>query len=508
MLSPRRTLPRRAAVARPATTAAARALATLSAAAAITLAGAGPALAASVARTDNGTFTGLSAVDGNAESNVMTLEVPAAGFFHYRDTGAPLRAEAGCAAFQGGAFVECPVAASQKTIAFSAVLGGGNDIAVARAVPAAQPGSVTVTLAGGPGNDRLTSEGPATTFFAGDGDDHLRPGPGADQVSGEGGTGDTVDYGARRAAVTLDLALDTPIAGALGEGDRVRDVEHAITGSGADRISGSSAANTIDPGAGGDSVSTLGGADTVDARDGVRDAIGCGSGADTVFADWVDTVSADCETVTRSGLRPGPGGFGTPDREPQPPAPEFGNGNGSGGRGGNGGSGDDGGLGGGSGGGGSAPGGSAPGGSPGGTPGAGAPAGPDGRDHTAPTLTRVAFAPATFRARGGTRLRYRLSEPATLRIRIERTAPGRRAGRRCVAPSARLKRTGARRCTRARTVAQMTRTGGAAGLRTTALGARLGRVTLRPGSYRAVVVARDAAGNASRAAVARFRIRR
>ena len=41
------------------------------------------------------------------------------------------------------------------------------------------------------------------------------------------------------------------------------------------------------------------GNDTIDARDGERDSVNCGVGADTVRADAVDTVAPDCETVER-----------------------------------------------------------------------------------------------------------------------------------------------------------------------------------------------------------------
>jgi hypothetical protein len=50
------------------------------------------------------------------------------------------------------------------------------------------------------------------------------------------------------------------------------------------------------------------GNDTVDARDGEVDSISCGFGTDTVQADAIDVVDADCETVTRSGSStPAPG---------------------------------------------------------------------------------------------------------------------------------------------------------------------------------------------------------
>ena len=43
------------------------------------------------------------------------------------------------------------------------------------------------------------------------------------------------------------------------------------------------------------------GNDVIDARDGEADTIDCGAGRDTVTADRVDTVAADCETVDAGG---------------------------------------------------------------------------------------------------------------------------------------------------------------------------------------------------------------
>jgi PASTA domain len=41
------------------------------------------------------------------------------------------------------------------------------------------------------------------------------------------------------------------------------------------------------------------GNDTIDARDGERDSVTCGVGADTVKADPADVVATDCEQVER-----------------------------------------------------------------------------------------------------------------------------------------------------------------------------------------------------------------
>jgi hypothetical protein len=56
------------------------------------------------------------------------------------------------------------------------------------------------------------------------------------------------------------------------------------------------------------------GNDTIDARDGEVDSITCGFGTDTVYADAVDVVDSDCETVIRGGAAPSAGAGGSTSR--------------------------------------------------------------------------------------------------------------------------------------------------------------------------------------------------
>jgi hypothetical protein len=123
-----------------------------------------------------------------------------------------------------------------------------------------------------------------------------------------------------------------------------------------------------------------------------------------------------------------------------------------------------------------------------------------GADRTAPvldrfTLTNTIFRPAAraaARRPRGTRFRYRLSEAAVVRIAIERSAPGRRVGRRCRPPSRRL--SGRRRCVRHVRVG-VVRASGKAGVNRLSFSGRIGRRALRPGRYRARATATDLAGN-------------
>ncbi len=105
----------------------------------------------------------------------------------------------------------------------------------------------------------------------------------------------------------------------------------------------------------------------------------------------------------------------------------------------------------------------------------------------------------------GTRFRFRVSTAATVRISIRRLATGLRRGRKCVAPSARLRRAHARRCTRRLTAGTLTRANVRQGLTAIAFSGRIGRRALRPGFYEAVVTASNATGR-SRAVALRFTI--
>jgi hypothetical protein len=165
-----------------------------------------------------------------------------------------------------------------------------------------------------------------------------------------------------------------------------------------------------------------------------------------------------------------------------------------------------------------APGGGDPGGggggSGGGDPGAGNPGGGPA-ETTVPLLTGFAIAPVKFRAAGtgpsaaaaakvGATTAFSLSEPATVSFRVERRAAGRRAGKRCVKPTRRLRKR--KRCARYVAVTGGFDRFGAAGPNSFKFSGRIADRKLRPGRYRLVATAADAAGNLSKAARAPFRI--
>jgi hypothetical protein len=95
------------------------------------------------------------------------------------------------------------------------------------------------------------------------------------------------------------------------------------------------------------------------------------------------------------------------------------------------------------------------------------------------------------RHNSGTVFCFRLDQPATVKIAIQATASGRLVRRNCRANSRSLRRK--RRCNRTITIGTLTRAAHL-GLNKLAFGRRLGKKALKPGRYRGVFTAIDAAG--------------
>jgi ELWxxDGT repeat protein len=146
--------------------------------------------------------------------------------------------------------------------------------------------------------------------------------------------------------------------------------------------------------------------------------------------------------------------------------------------------------------------------------GGGAPA-PAPSDATAPALSDVSLSASVFAVdarggaaavaavRGGTTLRYRLSEAARVRVTVKRVRGGRRVGGRCV--RATRSNRGARRCVRLRRVGRLA-IDSRAGANARRFSGRIGGRSLAVGRYRASLVAIDAAGNRSARARLGFRV--
>jgi uncharacterized repeat protein (TIGR01451 family) len=143
---------------------------------------------------------------------------------------------------------------------------------------------------GGTGDDTLTGSG-ADNLFDG--------GPGADELSGGGGT-DTADYSSRLdpVEVSLDgLAND----GETGEGDNVAsNVEDVFGGAGDDTLVGNGQANLLDGGEGDDDLDGGLGADTLIGGDGENDTADYSSRVSpvTVVLDGTPTSGESGENDT------------------------------------------------------------------------------------------------------------------------------------------------------------------------------------------------------------------
>jgi len=103
-------------------------------------------------------------------------------------------------------------------------------------------------------------------------------------------------------------------------------------------------------------------------------------------------------------------------------------------------------------------------------------------DTTAPVILSASLKPTRFRVPRGTTFRYRLSEAARVVFTIQR-----RKGKRYV---------------QARRFAKQSK----AGANTKKFSGRVGKKRLRPGRYRATLVATDSAGNRSKAKRLLFRV--
>jgi hypothetical protein len=94
----------------------------------------------------------------------------------------------------------------------------------------------------------------------------------------------------------------------------------------------------------------------------------------------------------------------------------------------------------------------------------------------------------------GTAFRFTLSTAANLRITLTRPDAGLRRGHSCLAPTVRLRRGHAKRCTRTLIVGALSRIGEPQGTGSIAFSGRLGHRALPAGAYEASLVASDAAG--------------
>jgi Ca2+-binding RTX toxin-like protein len=152
---------------------------------------------------------------------------------------------------------------------------------------------------GAAGSDELSGE-EGDDFLGGGGSlDRLRGGAGADRLGGDagqdrlaGGAGDDVAAGGSGRDAAWGGRGDDLIHGGSG-----RDLLDG--GAGDDVLEGGKRADRVRAGKGSNRLSGGGGDDVLRARNGRRDFIRCGAGADAVRADRRDRVAASCERVRR-----------------------------------------------------------------------------------------------------------------------------------------------------------------------------------------------------------------
>jgi Tol biopolymer transport system component len=183
------------------------------------------------------------------------------------------------------------------------------------------------------GADRIRALGGADGIDAGGGPDRVYPGPGRDVVALRAGD-DLVDArDGERDTIVCGGESDIALVDAIDATDRTCEVivrsplrcsrlgtirADEIAGTsrsdsicslagndtiradrGADSVDGGGGNDTITGGPGGDLLLGGAGYDTVQARDGMRDRVRCGSQFDSVLADKGDDVGRDCERVDR-----------------------------------------------------------------------------------------------------------------------------------------------------------------------------------------------------------------
>jgi hypothetical protein len=234
----------------------------------------------------------------------------------------------------GGSNVACEPGPPVETIVD---LKGGNDSfePVSCGGDLANRLAPKVTALGGNGADSLTGGVFSDSLDGGNGNDQLFGGAGDDQLTGAGGA-DEIDGGAGHDSVsfiTTGLGLTVRLDGEAndgfaGEGDNYTSIEVVTGGPANDVLVGSDAAETLRGAAGNDQVTGGGGVDSlsggdgddlIDAREGTRDTVSCGSGQDEVVADLVDAVllrgalsprvrsrRPECERVERFAADDGP----------------------------------------------------------------------------------------------------------------------------------------------------------------------------------------------------------
>jgi hypothetical protein len=127
-------------------------------------------------------------------------------------------------------------------------------------------------------------------------------------------------------------------------------------------------------------------------------------------------------------------------------------------------------------------------------------------DQVPPTISNVKLsAPSLVAGSSAVNVTYRLSEPATTIVSVQKRTTGVRKGRSCVKRTRRLH---GRACTRWVAVRGSIKHADAAGIVKLRFTGRIGGHKLAPGRYRLVITAVDAAGNRSKVGTVQFTVKR
>jgi Ca2+-binding RTX toxin-like protein len=254
------------------------------------------------------------------ERNDIVLTIGHNGV-HVEDPN-PMVAGPGCFA-DGGHGVSCPdPSAAVRAVRVSA--GDGDD-----SVDSNLDDTMATFISGGAGDDVLEAfDASPTEFDGGPGNDEMRGGLGRDVfLEGSSPNGsdlmagdrfdpyraqdgrDVVSYRGRSRGVSVDLDGNRD-DGEPGERDQVGpDVESILGGRGPDRLVGNARSNFIRGRVGADHLVGRGGRDelyggpgddVIRSRDGRREPVLCGAGADTVFADRLEALTLGCERRLRA----------------------------------------------------------------------------------------------------------------------------------------------------------------------------------------------------------------
>ena len=121
-----------------------------------------------------------------------------------------------------------------------------------------------------------------------------------------------------------------------------------------------------------------------------------------------------------------------------------------------------------------------------------------------PVLTAFRFNPVAFKAKAGSRIRFTLSEAASVRVVIARSATGRRVGGKCKAPSKGNRKRP--KCTRFVRVGSL-KLAGKLGTNSSKFSGRVGGHRLAAGRYRAIATATDSAAQVSAPVTASFKVK-